>query len=90
MKSNLGIIDAVREAWRRSGGALPKLGQPELGALYERRLASVNSLAEFKTADLDLAPDLEVWSPRAARATYDALPTRVSRRSSFTVTAMGI
>jgi hypothetical protein len=80
VKNNLGIIDAVREAWRRSGGALPRLGQPELAALYERRLANVNSLTEFKNADLDLAADLEAMSPRAQRRKYDDLPSRVSVR----------
>ena len=80
VKNNLGIIDAVREAWRRSGGALPRLGQTELAALYERRLATVNTLTEFKAADLDLAPALEVWSPRSVRATYDSLPARVRVR----------
>jgi hypothetical protein len=80
VKDNLGIIDAVREAWRRSGGALPKLGQAELAALYERRLANVNTLTQFKSADLDLAQDLEAFSPRTARAQYDTLPTRVNVR----------
>ncbi len=80
VKDNLGIIDAVREAWRRSGGALPRLNQADLAALYERRLSGVNSVTEFKQADLDLAGDLEVFSPRKSRAAYDALPTRVSVR----------
>ena len=80
VKNNLGIIDAVREAWRRSGGALPRLNQADLAALYEKRLATVGSLTEFKQADLDLAADLEEYSPRRARAAYDALPTKVSVR----------
>jgi hypothetical protein len=80
VKDNLGIIDAVREAWRRSGGVLPRLGQAELATLYERRLANVNTLTQFKSADLDLATDLEALSPRAVRAQYDKLPTRVSVR----------
>lgn len=80
VKGNLGIIDAVREAWRRSGGVLPRLGQAELASLYERRLASVTTVTQFKSADLDLAQDLEVLSPRAVRAQYDKLPTRVSVR----------
>ncbi|MDB4890642.1 MAG: helicase, family, partial [Gemmatimonadetes bacterium] len=80
VKDNLGIIDAVREAWRRSGGVLPKLGQAELASLYERRLATVHTLTEFKNTDLDLAADLEAFSPRAARAQYDKLPTSVSVR----------
>ncbi|MBC7672409.1 MAG: DEAD/DEAH box helicase [Polaromonas sp.] len=80
VKDNLGIIDAVRMAWRRSGGTLPRLSQPELATLYERRLAGVHTLTEFKQADLALAADLESWSPRAERAKFDALPARVSVR----------
>ena len=80
VKDNLGRIDAVREAYRRSGGALPRLGQGELATLYERRLANVSTLAEFKGADLDLAEELERLSPRSERAKYDALPSRVSVR----------
>ena len=80
VKNNLGIIDAVREAWRRSGATLPRLGQAELAALYERKLANVRSLTEFKQANLDLSDVLEELSPRAARRAYDALPSRVSVR----------
>ena len=80
VKDNLGIIDAVRTAWRKSGGMLPRLSQSELASLYQRRLADVHSLTQFKQADLDLAADLEVLSPRAERAKFDALPARVSVR----------
>src|SRR5699024_7430792 len=64
VKKNLGLIDAVREAWRRSGGKLPRLSQAELAALYKARLAEVHSLTEFKQADLDLSEQLEALSPR--------------------------
>ncbi|HUQ46341.1 MAG TPA: helicase-related protein [Gemmatimonadaceae bacterium] len=80
VKDNLGRIDAVREAYRRSGGTLARLGQAELAALYAGRLANVGTLAEFKSADLDLAEDLERLSPRAERARFDALPSRVQVR----------
>jgi ATP-dependent helicase HrpA len=80
VKKNLNHIDAVREAYRRSGGALPRLGQADLAALYERKLAGVGSVTEFKQADLDLQAELEAMSPRSARAKYDALPSRVSVR----------
>jgi hypothetical protein len=80
VKDNLGRIDAVREAYRRSGGVLPRLGQAELAALYERKLSGVGSLTEFKQADLDLAAELEALSPRTERAKYDALPSRVAVR----------
>jgi hypothetical protein len=80
VRPNLGPIDAVREAWRRSGGALPALSQRDLSALYARKMASVNSMTEFKQVDLGLEEELEALSPRAARARYDALPSRVNVR----------
>ncbi|MDQ6634124.1 MAG: DEAD/DEAH box helicase [Gemmatimonadota bacterium] len=80
VKNNLGIIDAVREAYRRSGGTLPRLGQAELAGLYLKRLGDVGSLTEFKQADLDLAAALEALSPRAERAKYDKLPAKVEVR----------
>jgi hypothetical protein len=80
VKKNLALIDAVREAWRRSGGRLPKLSQSDLAAMYKERLASVHSLTEFKQADLDLSDQLEALSPRSARAAHDDLPTRTEVR----------
>jgi hypothetical protein len=80
VKKNLGIIDAVREAYRRSGGTLPRLGQAELAELYLKRMGDIRSLTEFKQADLDLAADLEAFSPRIERARYDALAARVAVR----------
>ncbi|MES2178109.1 MAG: DEAD/DEAH box helicase [Gemmatimonadota bacterium] len=80
VKDNLGIIDAVREAWRRSGGTLPRLNQQDLAELYLRRLGDIRSLTAFKQSDLDLAAELEQFSPRAERARFDSLPTKVSIR----------
>lgn len=80
VKKNLGPIDAVREAYRRSGGRLPRLGQAELAALYLKKLGDVDSLAGFKQADLDLSAELEALSPRAERATYDRLQSRADVR----------
>jgi hypothetical protein len=80
VRENLPRVEAVREAWRRSGGALPSLTQAELAALYRKRLAGVRSMTEFKGADLDLADELEAWSPRAARARYDDLPAHTTVR----------
>jgi len=80
VKKNLGMIDAVREAWRRSGGKLPRLSQADLAALYKEWLAHVDSLTEFKQADLDLSDQLEALSPRSARAAYDDLPSRAEVR----------
>jgi ATP-dependent helicase HrpA len=80
VRDNLNHIDAVREAYRRSGGLLPRLGQTELAELYARKLAGVRSVTEFKQADLSLVSELEALSPRVERARYDALPTQVQVR----------
>jgi len=80
VRANQPRIDAVREAYRRSGGALPRLNQSDLAALYLERLRSVRSLSEFKAADLDLADALEARWPRVERARYDALPTHTTVR----------
>jgi hypothetical protein len=80
VRSNQPHIDAVREAYRRSGGALPRLSQADLAALYLERLQGVRSLHEFKATDLDLSRALEVRSPRAVRARYDSLPAHTTVR----------
>jgi ATP-dependent helicase HrpA len=80
VRTNQPLIDAVREAYRRSGGALPRLSQADLSALYSERLQGVRSLSEFKAADLDLGRALEARSPRADRVRYDALPAHTTVR----------
>ena len=80
VRDNLNHIEAVREAYRRSGGSLPRLNQSDLAALYARKLATVSSVSEFKQADLSLVADLEALSPHAERARHDALPARVRVR----------
>ena len=80
MKRNLEEIESVREAWRRSAGRLPRLGQSELAALYAAKLEGVHSMHEFKNKDLNLAGELEALSPREGRAQYDELPTYVDVR----------
>ncbi len=57
VKKNRAAIEAVREAYRRSGGATPRLGLPELTALYESQLEGVNSMDEFRSARLSVDPD---------------------------------
>jgi len=80
VRGNQPHVEAVREAYRRSGGTLPRLSQSDLSALYLERLQGVRSLSDFKAADLDLAPALERLSPRAERARYDDLPTHTTVR----------
>jgi ATP-dependent helicase HrpA len=77
VKGNRAAIDAIRETWRRSGGKTPRLGIGELASMYEARLAGVNSMDDFRRANLDLTAELEARVPAEVRARYDHLPRSV-------------
>jgi ATP-dependent RNA helicase HrpA len=74
VRKNRDVIEDVREAYKRSGGETPRLGLPELTALYEAQLQSVNSLEEFKSARLTI--DRDAFVPREVRDRLDQLPER--------------
>jgi hypothetical protein len=78
VKKNRDAIEAVREAYKRSGGETTRLGFPELTALYESQLAGVNSFEEFKTARLNI--DRESLVSRETRELLDRLPDQVTIR----------
>ncbi|HYD52807.1 MAG TPA: DEAD/DEAH box helicase [Gemmatimonadaceae bacterium] len=78
VKRNRVAVEELREAWRRSGGTTPRLGQAELTAWYEERLARVNSLEEFRATDLTLDP--ETILPRAELERWLDLPDLVELR----------
>jgi hypothetical protein len=67
-------IEEIRESWRRSGGATPRLGRDELAAIYRKQLAdqSVRSVDGFRRARLGI--DADALLPRAERDRYLALP----------------
>jgi hypothetical protein len=71
-------VEEVREVYRRSGGKTPKLGLAELTALYERQLAHVNSVTDFRHTRVDFDADAIV--PREERERYAALPDSVEIR----------
>ncbi len=81
-------IDEIREAWRRSGGTTPRLGQDDLAALYERALDGIDDVAPV--ACRPAAHRLGCGAPaRGAGALAGACPARlrcgiVSCRSSTT------
>jgi hypothetical protein len=75
VKRNRASVEAVREAYRRSGGVTPRLGLAELTAIYEQQLQGVNSMEEFRNARLVLNAD-DFVSP-AERERYEALPNMV-------------
>lgn len=71
-KRNRAAVEAVREAYRRSGGKTPKLGLVELTALYEQQLAGVNSVEQFRNTRLMIDPNDFVSAEERER--YAALP----------------
>lgn len=71
-------VEEIREVYRRSGGKTPKLGMAELTAIYERQLADVNSLTDFRHAQVTFDPDAIV--PAAERARYAELPSTIEIR----------
>ncbi len=74
---NQNAIEEVRELYRRSGGATPRLGLAELSAHYEQQLneQQVNSLLDFQQARLALR--VEDFVPAAKRRELHALPDQV-------------
>jgi hypothetical protein len=68
-------IEEIREVYRRSGGASPRLSVAELIPLYERELADVHSMTDFRAAPL--AIDFERIVPAGERAPLLALPDTV-------------
>lgn len=71
-------VEEIREVYRRSGGKTPKLGLAELTAIYEKQLANVNSVSDFRFTKVDFDPDAIV--PREERERYANLPTSVEIR----------
>ncbi|HEX6537432.1 MAG TPA: DEAD/DEAH box helicase [Gemmatimonadaceae bacterium] len=78
VKRNRAAIEELRSAWRRSGGRTPRMGERELTALYERMLADVGSLDEFRAVEARIDPDQIV--PAEERARYRSLPDAVEVR----------
>lgn len=65
-------IEEVREAYRRSGGKTPRLGQPELTMWYEAQLRDARNLQEYRAAPLRF--DADEFVPREERARLSGLP----------------
>jgi hypothetical protein len=78
VKRNEPTIEEVREMWRRSGGRTPKLGFRELADWYERRLANVTTLDEFRAASLRIP--IDEFVPAEERERLWELPSHVEVR----------
>ena len=78
VKHNQPAVEEVRDLWRRSGGNTPALGERELAAWYEARLATATSMQDVRAAALRLqVPD---FVDEGTRARLRALPGAVEIR----------
>ncbi|MHB8838549.1 MAG: hypothetical protein ACYC7F_06305, partial [Gemmatimonadaceae bacterium] len=78
VQKNRQDIEEVREAYRRSGGATPRLGLAELTAWYERAIAGVRDVQEWRAARALL--DADDFVPRDERLRLRVLPGAVDVR----------
>jgi hypothetical protein len=78
VKKNRDAIEEIREAYKRSGGKIPRLGLSELTALYERQLADVNSMDDFHAKRLFV--DRGAFLSPEIRQQLDRLPSQVTIR----------
>jgi hypothetical protein len=78
VKKNRDVIDAIREAYKRSGGETKRLGLAELTSLYEEQLADVGSMDDFRSARLRI--DKQSFVPSEIQKRIDELPGQVMIR----------
>lgn len=78
VRANMEAIESVRETYRRSGGQTPRLSLADLTALYERQLAGLSSMTDFRHTRIEFDPDAIV--PREVRERYAALPSTTKIR----------
>jgi hypothetical protein len=75
LKRHRAPIEQIREVYRRSGGATPRLGVAELTPLYKRSLSGVGSMDAFRASPL--AIDFDSIVAPDERARWLALPDSV-------------
>ena len=75
VKRNRATVEKIREAWRRSGGLTPRFRLSDLVEWYEKQLAGITSMNDFRNTRFTLDPDEIV--PREVRERYANLPETV-------------
>ncbi|MDQ3080660.1 MAG: DEAD/DEAH box helicase, partial [Gemmatimonadota bacterium] len=75
VKRNRSAVEEVRQTYRRSGGKTARLNFADLTAWYQRELAGITSMNEFRNARLTL--DAEAFVTREVREEYARLPGTV-------------
>jgi hypothetical protein len=80
-RRNRQAVEEIRELYRRSGGRTPRLSQADLAASYERLLADVGSMAEFKSSPLRL--ELHALVSSDERERLMELPSAIEIRGKW-------
>ncbi|HZK78673.1 MAG TPA: DEAD/DEAH box helicase, partial [Gemmatimonadaceae bacterium] len=75
VKKNRAAIEDIRQTYRRSGGETTRLKFDDLASWYERQLAGITSMNDFRNARLVL--DRDEFVPREVREKFAALPDSV-------------
>jgi hypothetical protein len=81
VRRNRRAIEELRELYRRSGGATPRLTLADLAARYEQLLGDVNTIDQFRAAPLHL--DLWPLVNKADRERLSELPSTVEIRGKW-------
>jgi hypothetical protein len=81
VRRNRRAIDELRELYRRSGGATPRLTLADLATRYEQLLADIHTIDEFRAAPLQL--DLWPLVSKADRERLLELPSAVEIRGKW-------
>ncbi|MGH9420385.1 MAG: DEAD/DEAH box helicase, partial [Thermoanaerobaculia bacterium] len=78
VKRNRAAIEEIRQAYRRSGGETSRLKLEDLAGWYERQLAGLTSMNDFRNARMTL--DRNEFVPREVREKFAQLPDSVAIR----------
>ncbi|MDP9177246.1 MAG: DEAD/DEAH box helicase [Gemmatimonadota bacterium] len=78
VKRNRAAIEGIRETYRRSGGATPRLGFADLTLWYEQQLEPVQSMDDFRNARFRLRR--EAFVPLEVSERFAELPSTVEIR----------
>lgn len=78
VKRNRAAIERIRETYRRSGGATPRLGFADLTSWYEEQLQPIQSMDDFRNARFRLRRE-DFVAPEVSER-FAALPSTVEIR----------
>lgn len=80
VRGNRDVVRALREVYRRSGGATRDIPDAALAEHFAERLRDIGSYSEFQDTELRLDPN--AWIPPEERAPWEALPDTIELNGS--------